>query len=139
MMSTDQIFHIIMPRNSRVRLVITVPSHISFESMRSSIGPALKRTMDSSYIEILKFSQMEPKSDDEPNKITYEVIYLNIQNKLIDKLREANIKKGIFYVGLSEDENKFLILNSVPLVKELALTNRMGLLYPYTSEIITIS
>lgn len=134
---SNQIFHVLMPRNTRTGLVISVPSYVLSEDMHSAIVHSLKDTYDSAYIEILKITQMEPESGDEPDKTSYEVIFMTVPNQLIDKLHGAGVKNCIFYIGLSENNKEFPVMNGMPLSHDLALTNREGTLCPYMSKLIT--
>jgi len=133
---SNKILHVLMPRNTRNAVEISVPSYVPSESISSAIGSSLKQTMDSSHIEIMQFSQMESEYEDGVEKTAYTVIFLNIPNELIDKLHVAGVKKCIFYVGWSENTNEFPVLDTKPLPQDIALTNREGLLSPYMSELI---
>ena len=132
---SNMICHILAPRNIRNNVKISLPSHVPPSSLCSVISPALKQTMDSSYIEILEITQGLPSE----NNTTYTVIFLNIPNELIDKLRYNGIKKCIFYVGLSENVKEFPVLDTAPPIDILAITNREGNPSLYMSKIITIS
>ena len=134
---SDKLVHILLPRNCRNGIVISVPSHIPYETMCSSILSSLQNTMESSYIEILNISVLESEIDD-PDKTIYRVTFLKIPNVLISKLIESGIKKCIFYVGLIENNKEFPVLDGAPPINKLATTNREGVPTKYNSNIVTL-
>ena len=82
---------------------------------------------------------MESNIEDGIEKTTYTVIFLNIPNELIGKLRGVGVKRCIFYVGYSENTKEFPVLDGVPQLQDIAHINRNGQRSPYQSEIITLS
>ena len=135
----NQILHIITPRNTRNAIEISLPSSVPPDALISAISPALKKTMDSSHIEILEVTQREPESGDEPDKTSYIVIFLIIPNEIINNLRGLGVKNCIFYVGLSENKREFPVMAEAPELHRIAHLNREGQPSPYKSEIITLS
>ena len=128
------IFHILTPRTSRNKFNISVSSQIPEELMHMTIKQNIKYTMESSYVGVLEINTINTDTDN----TTYEVIYITIPNELIRKLYNAGVKNCRFYIGLSEDERQYSILNGPPTDDQIALTTYDNSPCTYMSNIITL-
>jgi len=130
----NQIMHVLAPRNTRITLQISFPHDDPYVQISSAIISAIKAAYSTYYIEILEIAKGLLGID----KTNYTVRFIIIPNEMIDKIREVGIRKCIFYVGLSEDNQSFPILNGKPPDSDLALTNYEGEPSPYISGLITL-
>ena len=131
---SNQIAHVLAPRNTRITLTISFPYDDPYVQISSAITSAIKSAYSTYYIEILEIVHGLPCI----NSTKYTVRLMAIPNEMIDKIREVGIRKCIFYVGLSEDNQSFPILNGKPPDSDLALTNYAGEPSPYISGLIII-
>ena len=130
----ETLYHILLPRKSRMSLLVSVPN-IYLDNFDNSIRCSLNITYPDSYIYIL---EIKKEIDETSSNIFCTVVYINITKELIYKLLLYECYKCKFYVGLSENEQEVSILNSPPLNIEIAFTNYQGNEVPYESDIIDI-
>lgn len=147
----DPVYHVLMPRNTRMLVGVRLPSRLSYDEICSVMQKSLQEVSKEHFIELLSikpvlsnkldspYDEDEPNLDDiddidDPENCIYDILYMTIPNKLIEKLSNLNMLRCIFYIGLSENQKEFKVLDDIPLDKDLALKSRQGMSYPYKSR-----
>jgi hypothetical protein len=120
----------LLPRNCRKTLVVSVGEFIPPVRFQPIIEKTLQEQMPETHIWILSIEQ-DTDSLEETTKFVYSIVFICVQKELTEKLRAGGITKVQFYVGLSENEHEFTILDGVPLSSQVASHNRDGEPLPY--------
>ena len=124
----------LLPRNCRQSLGISIPQDIPTERFLPIIEKSLQQQTPTNNIWVISIKQ-DINITNLETKYVYNVLYLSISKQLTDKLRACRIIKAKFYIGLSENENEYPILDSIPLSSHLATRNREGISCPYQFDI----
>jgi hypothetical protein len=136
-----QLYHVLLPRNSRNTMEVSFPNKMLVPDITEVIKSALQDTYKTSNILILKAEYLKHYFNEETlsNSYTYAIIYLNIPKEVFKLLRQNNISRCKFYVGLSEENTcEMPVLNNRPYITDMAITSREGNAYPYETEIVLV-
>ena len=139
-LSNYSCMHCLCPRQSKYRFIMTVSSLDSKDIMVNEVIPNALRAMDNRegnrYSIILQITHSVNLEDS--TSTDFYVIFMSISREVIDALRANNIKKCIFYVGLSGNVLKYSIFNKRPLDKDLAMVDRESVSCPYHTAVIEL-
>ncbi len=124
----------LLPRNCRRSLGISIPQDVPTERFLHIIEKSLEEQMPANNIWVISIDQDTDETGQE-TRYVYSVVYLCVPKQLTDKLRAGGITNVKFYVGLSENEHEYSILDGVPLNSQVATHNREGLACPYQLDV----
>ena len=124
----------LLPRNCRQSLGISIPQDIPTERFLPIIEKSLQEQMPNNNIWVISIKQDIDETCQEIRYV-YSIIYLCVPMQLTNKLRAGGITYVKFYVGLSENEQEYSILDGIPLSSHVATQNREGISCPYQFDI----
>lgn len=123
----------LLPRNCRKELVVSVSVDVSLTRFSSIIEETLLKQMPGSNIYILKIDQhIDSKSD---TTFIYKIVFMQVSKELIEKLKFGGVKTLHLYIGLSENDQEYPILDHIPELEYIAINNRNGESIPYNKTI----
>jgi hypothetical protein len=124
----------LLPRNCRQGMSISIPQDVPTERFLHIIEKSLEEQMPTNNIWVMSIEQDTDETDQE-TRYVYSVVYLCVPKQLTDKLRTGGFTNVQFYVGLSENEREYSILDGIPLNSQVATHNREGMSYPYYLDV----
>ena len=126
----------LLPRNCRKFTDITIPKFISNEEFLPVIEESLREQMPSANIWVVSIDQKdEPGGEGQDTKYIYNVVHFVVPKHLTENLKAAGITNIKFYIGLSENESEYPILNGLPHRSQIATHNRKGDLLPHMLDV----
>ena len=127
----------LLPRNCRKELVISVPIDVSLTRFSSIIETTLQEQLPASNIYIIKIDldKEDTSTSTSTSTFIYEIIFMQVPKELIEKLRSGGVQTLHLYIGFSEEEKEYPILNHIPELEHIATKNRDGDRVPYNITI----
>ena len=113
---------------------ISIPKFVPNNKFLSAIEKSLREESPTNNIWVISVDQ-DTDETEQDTKYIYSVVYFKIPKQLTNKLKAAGITNVKFYIGLSENENEFPIINRVPHKSQVAIYNREGVLLPHYLEV----
>ena len=128
--------YILLPRKNRLTIVISIPDKIEINLAIKSINSSLQKTYDNSLVSILESKHIDHNNIDNVNE--FKVIFLIIPNELIDKLKKIGCQSFQAFIGFSEDQTEYKLINKEPDDKDIAFENYDNQKCPFKSSIYTL-
>ena len=121
--------HLILPRENRITIGISSARN-DMDSSEFWLN-IIQSSYNDTLVSILDVSKIGADENDS-QKQNYRVIFMIIPHELINKIKEVGCKQFKAYIGLSEDNTDYKVLNKCPPISELATVNRNYEPMPYT-------
>lgn len=134
----EPLYHIILPRNSRSKLEISMPSLLDESNLTRVFNTTVSKMNednDKTFIQYLGYKKLE---SDNSEKSIYNIYICQISSDMFIQLKQNNINNFILYIGLLEDKNKVSVMDERPLEQDIAFYDRNGDLAPYETPKISI-
>jgi len=101
---------------------------------QSIVEKTLQEQMPMSNIWIISIYQ-DTDCLEESIKIVYSIVFLCVPKEITEKLQAGGVTNIKFYVGLSENEREYVILDNIPLSSHIATHDIEGNALPYYIDI----